>query len=224
VSKSYKALSAASAIAVALVAGAASASTSVTVSGKANPFFTGQSSAVDSNAAVVSDGDNFALDHPIFGGNVTSSTGTVTITATGSTLNIPGSPSGDLPGGSGLEQSHVYTFSSVGSDNSLNTYTLPINSLVGVFYKPGAPVGNIDKIIEFGSSYTITDPSLIGTKLYLGSWDGYQWSNNSGAFSVNIEGTAVPEPATWAMMLVGFGGLGAALRMRRRVSTATAAA
>jgi hypothetical protein len=29
---------------------------------------------------------------------------------------------------------------------------------------------------------------------------------------------AVPEPATWAMMLVGFGGLGAALRGRRRAA------
>ena len=27
---------------------------------------------------------------------------------------------------------------------------------------------------------------------------------------------AVPEPATWAMMLVGFGGMGVALRRRRR--------
>jgi hypothetical protein len=26
---------------------------------------------------------------------------------------------------------------------------------------------------------------------------------------------AVPEPATWAMMLVGFGGIGAAMRSRR---------
>lgn len=35
--------------------------------------------------------------------------------------------------------------------------------------------------------------------------------------------TGVPEPATWAMMLVGFGGLGAVLRRGRRLS-ATAAA
>jgi hypothetical protein len=38
----------------------------------------------------------------------------------------------------------------------------------------------------------------------------------------NLQGTAdlagvggVPEPATWAMMLIGFGGLGAVLRRRR---------
>jgi hypothetical protein len=32
----------------------------------------------------------------------------------------------------------------------------------------------------------------------------------------NVSVTAVPEPATWAMMLVGFGGLGMAMRSRRK--------
>jgi len=35
--------------------------------------------------------------------------------------------------------------------------------------------------------------------------------------NVSVSGIAVPEPATWAMMLVGFGGLGAMLRRRRTV-------
>jgi hypothetical protein len=39
---------------------------------------------------------------------------------------------------------------------------------------------------------------------------------NSGAIRV----TGVPEPATWAMMLLGFTGVGAALRRRRKVAIA----
>jgi hypothetical protein len=36
---------------------------------------------------------------------------------------------------------------------------------------------------------------------------------NVGAFSGAV---AVPEPATWAVMLIGFGGIGASMRMRRK--------
>jgi hypothetical protein len=39
-------------------------------------------------------------------------------------------------------------------------------------------------------------------------------------FSPAGRGTTVPEPATWIMMLLGFGGAGAALRSRRRLATA----
>jgi hypothetical protein len=38
-------------------------------------------------------------------------------------------------------------------------------------------------------------------------------------FNVSLVGTptsGVPEPATWAMMLIGFAGVGAALRRRAR--------
>ncbi|HEX4179548.1 MAG TPA: PEPxxWA-CTERM sorting domain-containing protein [Caulobacteraceae bacterium] len=49
--------------------------------------------------------------------------------------------------------------------------------------------------------------------------------NGGNPSGLNVEFTSsaggVPEPATWAMMLVGFGGLGAAIRSRRgRVATA----
>ncbi len=39
---------------------------------------------------------------------------------------------------------------------------------------------------------------------------------------VQIATAAVPEPATWALMLVGFGGVGLAMRSRRKAVTAPA--
>lgn len=43
-------------------------------------------------------------------------------------------------------------------------------------------------------------------------------SRGSGAFGgqLSFEPNAVPEPATWALMLLGFGGIGMAMRRRRK--------
>ncbi len=49
-------------------------------------------------------------------------------------------------------------------------------------------------------------------------------SDSLGGYLDNITiSTAVPEPATWAMMLLGFGGLGALLRRRRTLAGFAAA-
>jgi hypothetical protein len=48
----------------------------------------------------------------------------------------------------------------------------------------------------------------------------FQSSANSFEFDNIAAAAAVPEPASWAIMLVGFGGLGAAMRSRRKQAVA----
>ena len=43
-----------------------------------------------------------------------------------------------------------------------------------------------------------------------------------GYFGPNFTAGGVPEPTSWALMLVGFGGLGVAMRSRRKLAYATA--
>jgi hypothetical protein len=75
-----------------------------------------------------------------------------------------------------------------------------------------------------GSVQTFISPAGV-TRLYLGVADGYGWANNTGAFDVCVNcglvpepsaGLVVPEPSTWAMMLLGFGGLGFGAYLRSK--------
>ena len=61
----------------------------------------------------------------------------------------------------------------------------------------------------------LTKPT-IGKDGFLSSFD----STSTGTFGGVVAAAPVPEPATWAVMLVGFGGLGVAMRSRRRISAA----
>ena len=76
-----------------------------------------------------------------------------------------------------------------------------------------------------GASLNFTAPTN-ATRLYLGTIDAFgfggttgYYNDNRGAFTVDVslqrDAGAVPEPATWAMMIMGFGAAGVMMRRRR---------
>jgi hypothetical protein len=62
---------------------------------------------------------------------------------------------------------------------------------------------------QYTSTFTTTGGQLIFSELGI--------SDNQGNILDNVSVTGVPEPSTWAMMIIGFGGL--RLQMRRRDRT-----
>lgn len=64
-----------------------------------------------------------------------------------------------------------------------------------------------------GSGPTFADTWLVSAAVN-GDNDGFKLK------SITVETPGVPEPSTWAMMILGFSAMGAALRARRRVASA----
>lgn len=95
-------------------------------------------------------------------------------------------------------------------------YTQPGSTGPGSY----SPLLNQIFLIGDGAGETFYAPTG-ATRLFLATADSLGASTgNVGALTVDF--AEVPEPAVWSLMLLGFGGLGAALRTRRKLAIATA--
>jgi len=90
--------------------------------------------------------------------------------------------------------------------NLISTFTSSAGGQDGSSQLAGGTTG--------GGIFSVTEKYVI----HATSWD----TQISTSPSIIFNGVGVPEPATWTMMILGFGGIGAVVRNRRRSAIATA--
>lgn len=201
---------------LALIAGSASAAT-YTVAGTSDPFLAGAPTGAQIQFDT-GDIDTAPAESPVFISVGPTARTFVFSNVAGDANNVPGG-GGPGPAGGSLTGSNSFTSIGTSFNELVAAYptALPFDSLIGVFTGGTGPSGDLGKVFDIGFGGTFTAPAG-ATGLYLATVDSYQWNNNSGAFTVDV--AAVPEPATWAMMLFGLGAIGAGLRMSRRAQPA----
>jgi len=161
----------------------------------------------------------------------TAANATVTVDA-GTTVDVTGPTTSD----GGVNFSLGYSDS--GISNPFNELLVFTNDLAGsysisltstasgdndadfdaVYLTGGSIVGQLDIPELLGSTDALELFGKIGVNLGAGTYTLHLegTSTGNGSFGGNVAFTAVPEPATWGMMLLGFGAVGFAMRRRRR--------
>ena len=105
------------------------------------------------------------------------------------------------------------------SFNFVANNTISIGSDIGdvSIFSGVAFLGIVDVLVLDGSAFTNDAVSLTGfsnvTRIVITSTDFGGVLYDDFTFTLNA---AVPEPSTWAMMLIGFGGIGYSVRRRRQ--------
>ena len=108
------------------------------------------------------------------------------------------------------DQTGSYTFALITSTTGA---TVTLEQLLA-----GGGSSIIDSITGSGNALTLNTDTLMAGATYRFL---YTFSAGTGGGTVSgnasfLQSAAVPEPATWALMLMGFGGIGLAMRRRRR--------
>jgi hypothetical protein len=112
-----------------------------------------------------------------------------------------------------------------GSDDSGESAGTKIGQDFGLHSQNGfsAPYGALVGLI--GTEYRILGTNFSGQAWGTGTLQVYYWDSNNfdNTEFITADISAVPEPAVWSMLIVGFLGAGAMLRNRRRQFAPTTA-
>lgn len=159
----------------------------------------------------------------------------VTFSATnGSVFYSSGDPGIYSGGLTGFAGTYLDNFTGGFTTNTSSVYTIAFASLVnraGAYFESnfGAPAITLSAFsgATLVDSFIYNNPSCCSSSAFLGfsdiAFDSIQLSNITGndfiMDTLRFDG-AVPEPASWAMLITGFGLTGAAMRRRRAVVVA----
>lgn len=121
---------------------------------------------------------------------------------------------------------NAFTVSQSGGYNFLNTTNY--DSYLGIHSGSFNPANALQNAVAYNDDFAggldggFSGLSLLTGVSYFAVSSGFD-NSDFGAYSLNINGPGtitggnggVPEPATWAMLIFGFAGVGAAMRRRR---------
>ncbi|RAK64973.1 hypothetical protein DJ019_13285 [Phenylobacterium kunshanense] len=83
------------------------------------------------------------------------------------------------------------------------------------FWAGGFARGGFDARINSALSFHANGPQLYSGPTNSPTFLTGSFTTRGGALSIESVGAAVPEPGAWALMILGFGGVGAVVRVRR---------
>jgi len=147
----------------------------------------------------------------------------VTFTSTGAfSLQVNGQGEATIVGDpilSNLTVTFAKTWGAVTFDlesDTDSTMSLLVNGVA--LFSTGGACGTLCDLSASGSNKFILSGPAIQTLTF--NFD--PTIADAKQFRLQVPGGQIPEPASWAMMLVGVGAIGGALRMRRKTALATA--
>jgi hypothetical protein len=169
----------------------------------------------------------------------------LTFSTAGGASHVPAQPASPTADG---DTSFTYNLTASYGTGISGPTNVHLNGLGGVFLGPAAPSGSapaqltgttfssispgLNQIFYIGDGLTGTGSGDVqtfyvpagATRLYLGIIDDGGYYDNSGSITATISSSdavsAVPEASTWAMMILGFAGVGAMAYRRKSLSLA----